>query len=424
VRCRFRSLARPRFPAGLALCALALTAAAAERQEPNDAVEPSRPAPFLDWRTHDSRYVGPPGKRLAPDEVDQVLIGYFGPFDPEDPRYGRVWQAAQRAIAEANDRGGFHGKPFRLVPAWSEDPWGSGVSQLAQLVYRDHVWAVIGGVDGPSTHLAEQIVVKARLPLVSPISTDKTVNLANVPWMFSLAPGDHLIAPVLAGGIEQYVGSAPWVLLTANDHDSFLFARELRKALTDRELHPRYEFVYDPAAVGDREPLIGKCLAPEPRAIIVIADPDQSALLVRRLRETGFDGCIIGGPAMGRDVFIAQVGELAGLLLFPMMTEVPDRAAACAQNRHDDSDDYAVLLTYDAVSLVVRAIREAGLNRADIKTALRDHSPVRGVSGGIAWDGLGTNTRSPGLGTLREGKVVPWDAEAAARAADSSRSPR
>ena len=54
------------------------------------------------------------------------------------------------------------------------------------------------GSTGPSAHLAEQVVAKARLPLVCPVSSDRTANVANVPWMFSVLPGDNAQAPCLA----------------------------------------------------------------------------------------------------------------------------------------------------------------------------------------------------------------------------------
>ena len=59
----------------------------------------------------------------------------------------------------------------------------------------DSVWAILGGIDGPSTHIAEQVTTKAWLPLLCAVSSDRTANAAVVPWMFSLLPGDHLQAP-------------------------------------------------------------------------------------------------------------------------------------------------------------------------------------------------------------------------------------
>ena len=93
------------------------------------------------------------------------------------------------AVEEANASGGFEGAPYRLIPAWSQNPWEAAVRQLADIVFQRRVWVIVGGADSATTHLAEQIVAKAHVPLVSPISTDKTVNLANVPWTFSMATG-------------------------------------------------------------------------------------------------------------------------------------------------------------------------------------------------------------------------------------------
>ena len=56
--------------------------------------------------------------------------------------------------------------------------------------------------------------------------------------------------------------------------------------------------------------------------------------------------------------------------------------------------------TYDAVQLLVAAVRQAGLNRARIGDALRDLSPWDGVAGTVRWDTLGGNTRPAHLGTV------------------------
>ena len=119
---------------------------------------------------------------------------------------------AQPALSSA---GSCQGLPLKLVPAWSENPWGTGVREVVRLVYEDHVWAIVGSPDGPSAHLVEQVIAKARVVFVNPISTDKTTNLVNVPWIFSCAPGDHLIAPVLARAIAAQSGDRGFVLISA-----------------------------------------------------------------------------------------------------------------------------------------------------------------------------------------------------------------
>ncbi len=366
------------------------------------------PAPFFQLRSQQSRYVGPADQSADTTQVDEIRIGYFGPADPEDPVAGQMWRGAQLAIEHANRAGGYQGKSFRLLSAWSNDPWGTGVKQLTQLVYQDHVWAIIGGIDGASTHLAEQVVAKARLPLISPVSTDKTVNLANVPWMFSLAPSDDRIAAALAPCIAETTESGSFVLLSANDHDSCLLARELRSELTRQRLVPAFQYEFHPGT--DRmEVLVGVSLESAPKTVVVVADAAVSAQLVNTLRQQGFTGPVVGGPGFARVAFREQVGDRAGELLFPQLLEDAEvsRSAAVVSDPREPSIpllrgpdaplpsdwDYTALQAYDAVQMTVEAIRKAGLSRVDIGTALRELSPCRGVSGRIEFDGLGCNQR-------------------------------
>ncbi len=368
-------------------------------------------APFFRAREHPTEYAGPGRELPAPADVQEVLIGYFGPSDPSDPESGDMWRAARLAVEAANAEGGYQGKPFRLVAAWSENPWGTGVAQVARMVYQDGVWAIVGGVDGPSTHLAEQVVAKARLPLVSPASTDKTVNLANVPWMFSCLPGDHLQAPPLAAEISMRVGGQPLVLVSADDHDSHLFAVELLKRLAERRIVPRYHFQSRQPALSSAE-LVSRIVESKPMGVVVVAGALPSARLVAALREKGFAGPVFGGPWMGRGRFREEAGVAAEGAVFPLAYdphEESQRLAKGFQARFGKAPDYAAASTYDAVRLVIAAVRKAGLNRARIGDAVKELSPWSGATGKIEWDPLGSNTRPVRLGTIRDGRVVAVD---------------
>lgn len=394
-------MSRPRFLPVVLLLTLTPWAASAS------SAESSRPQPFSILRERQTEYVGPGRDEPPPEDVSEVLIGYFGPGDPEHARYGDLWRAAMSAVAQANRNGGYRGLPFRLVAAWSDDPWGAGVKELTRLVYEQRVWAVIGGIDGDTTHLAEQIVVKARLPLISPISTDKSVNLANVPWMFSLAPGDHLLAPLLADEIVARAGLDDFVLITSDAHDARALTADLRSALARRQAVPRFQHTCrqaDPHVVE----LVAEVMKRPPAAVVVVADAADSASLIRALRSHGYKGHVFGGPALGRHSFLQLAGAAAEQAVFPLLYPPPAETAAPTERippAETCAFDYAAAHTFDAVSLTIEAIRRGGLNRARIHDALRALDGWTGLTGPVRWDKLGSNTRPPRLGTVRETAV-------------------
>ena len=65
--------------------------------------------------------------------------------------------------------------------------------------YRSNVFAipVIGGPDGETTHVAQQVATKAHLPLISPVSSDPSLTHTRVPWIFRLPPDDSVQAEEL-----------------------------------------------------------------------------------------------------------------------------------------------------------------------------------------------------------------------------------
>ena len=353
-------------------------------------------SPFFKLRSHQTEFHGPADD--VSTDVNCVRIGYFGPNDVNHAEYGGMWCAASMAIERANAAGGYKGIPFKLVPRWSSTPWGTGVRDLARMAYDDRVWAIIGGMDGGSTHLAEQIVAKAHLPLLCPASTDKTLNLANVPWMFSCVPQDHLITPVLAAAIAK-VDSGPLVLISSVEHDSHLFAEELKKSLAKKHCPVDYAYTYA-GKPGDRQALIQQVMVHNAKRIIISARASVSAQLCRDLRSLGFKGLLFGGPWMGQRLFRTRAGAAAHSAVFPMLFQASPQSVSFEKTFTEKSGsvpDYLCAHTYDAVTLLIQAIGKAGLNRVAIRKALADGA-YQGVTGRLTWDGLGSNTRVVVLG--------------------------
>jgi ABC-type branched-subunit amino acid transport system substrate-binding protein len=111
-------------------------------------------------------YNGPPASDL-PDGPRSIAL--FGPGAdkiaaslPEDPRY-------------------------RIFGVDSTVAWGKASSELVRLIYDEHVLGIVA-TDRDSSHLAEQLAVKAFLPAIA-ISADHSLTGINIPWIFRLPAG-------------------------------------------------------------------------------------------------------------------------------------------------------------------------------------------------------------------------------------------
>ncbi len=124
-------------------------------------------------------YNGPP----TPNQnADRLQIAVFGPHADEVLRAPEMLQLLSALKGT--------GKPISLVAIPSETSWGKASSDLVKAVYDDHVVALIA-LDRASSHLAEQIAVKAFVPVLA-ISSDRMLTSTNIPWIFRLREGTPL----------------------------------------------------------------------------------------------------------------------------------------------------------------------------------------------------------------------------------------
>jgi branched-chain amino acid transport system substrate-binding protein len=342
-----------------------------------------------------------------------------------------LWQGASLAVEEANAAGGLEGRPFRLLGAWSDNPWGSGVRDLARLVYEDRVWAILGGPDSAASHLAEQVVSKARLAYVSPVATEKSSHFVNVPWIYSLAPPDPEIASVLARSLLERAGERGFLLVSGTDHDSRKLTEELLSALARSPARTLLHIQVNPGE-GDLAEVLERAFETPAAAAVVIAGVGESARIIALLRRGGLEVPIVAGPQAGRRSPAPAVDGRHGgrpsrspmdgpapsgpvgvdgteavppstdgteavppTVFYPVLWSPGAEGSPSARfaerfrRRFGVEPDYAAAYAYDAAAVLVAAVRKAGLNRVLIRDALRDIVPVDGVTGEIRWDPTG-----------------------------------
>ncbi len=118
-------------------------------------------------------YAGPHRGDLPAGTVSVVL---FGPHAAEVAQSPEV--RAEVAATAAN------GREWKLLPVASDQNWGVASTQLVHALMDKHALAIVA-LDRDSAHLAEQLALKAFIPVVA-LSSDKKLTSTNVPWIFRL----------------------------------------------------------------------------------------------------------------------------------------------------------------------------------------------------------------------------------------------
>ena len=124
---------------------------------------------------------------------------------------------AQLAIDEANARGGYGGKPFRLKIHNDAATWGASSNEIVKMVYDEKVWAMLGSISGDSTHIALRVSLRAELPIVNSAATDPTIPETIIPWILTTIQDDRVQCYTLARRIYTDLGLKRIALLRVNE---------------------------------------------------------------------------------------------------------------------------------------------------------------------------------------------------------------
>jgi ABC-type branched-subunit amino acid transport system substrate-binding protein len=268
---------------------------------------------------------------------------------------------------------------------------------MVELAYVDRVWATIGSIDGVGTHIAEQVVAKVQLSLVDPGSTDRSVNAAMVPWMFSCLPNDPAIAAAMCPLLTREAGDAGPVLLVSTGHDERHMAEEFRHWFAAREPGIARVLEFQPA--DDHLETVAR-QAVGARAVLVLGGVADTACIVKLLRAESAKTVVYAGPAAAKSSFSAVAGEAAEGVRCPLLAQPAPAGWAPGTGR-----DYAALQSYDAARMVVGSIRTGGLNRFRICRALAKMTPWQGAAGEVRWSALNRNSRPAATAIIRGGKL-------------------
>ena len=372
-----------------------------------------------------------PGRNLpAPSHLAEVRIGFVGPISPRDPDYVfgmRMLHGAQLAIEQANARGGYGGKPFRLmlhddynnwqanavagnVRPTNPEIWGSASDAAVKMIYDDKDWAIFGSISSESTHIMLRVALKAEIPIVNSASTDPTIPETSIPWYFTDLQDDRVQAYTLARRIYTELGLKRVALLRINNRYGRMSSPKFRDA-SRRLGHP--VVIEQKFLAGDvdfsRE--LKNIQDSRVDAIVLWADEIPAAMILKQMRAMGMKQPVFGsyrtlGPDLLKEAGPAAEGFEA---VFPYDPSRRDPRWLQFNNDfqarfHEPPEQFAAL-AYDGMDMLLHSICRAGLNRVRIQDALDNIRQYDGVTGHFVFDPNQKNVSPMYIGTVHNGAI-------------------
>jgi branched-chain amino acid transport system substrate-binding protein len=379
--------------------------------------------------THPNIYSGAARDVPVPTDISEVRIGFIGPVAKQaDQVFGlRMLHGAQLAIDEANARGGYGGKPFRLMvhddynnwqlrseygPERPTDSqiWGSTSDETVKMAYDENDWAIFGSISSETTHIILRVALRAEIPIVNSASTDPTIPETYIPWYFTDIQDDRVQSLTLARHIFTELGLKRAALLRVNNRYGRFGVPKFRDAAR-RLGHP--VVIEQKFMPGDTDYRRALRIIRDSKAdaIVLWTDEPQAAEILKEMHELGMKQRVFGSYRTLGDALLAQAGPAAEGFeaVFPYDPTRSDPVWVDFNQRYaaqfQEKPEQFAALAYDAMNVLLSSICRAGLNRARIQDALDQVYQYDGVTGHMVFDPLNKNVSPLYLGTVHDGKI-------------------
>ena len=346
-----------------------------------------------------------------------ILVGGFLGLTGNTATFGQSTQnGIVMAFDEVNAAGGVAGKRLRSIIEDDQGRPEEAATVVSKLISQDGVIAILGDVPSSNSLAAAPICQKARVPMITPSSTNPKVT----------ATGDYIFRVCF---IDPFQGTV--MAKFAYENKGVRKAGILRDVRADYSVGLADFFIAtftqlggtivgdDSYSQGDTDfrAQLTKLKATAPDAIFVPGYYNDVGLIVRQAREIGITIPILGGDGWDSPELFALGGPALNNTFFSNHYSTEDESPAVQnfvhayEERFKAKPDALAALGYDAAQFLVASLRKVAEGDAEsfahlvgtapgdpkgreardaARTKLRDTMAgirdLRGVTGSIAMD--------------------------------------
>ncbi|MEE4450789.1 ABC transporter substrate-binding protein [Novosphingobium resinovorum] len=308
--------------------------------------------------------------------ADRIGIGLITALTAQSAKSGEaISRGLSIAIDEINANGGLLGRRLELIRRDDESNPGKGVIAARELLYKEGVAVLFGGLDTPVARAIVPIATSARTPFVVPwaAGTAITHNGTAPNYVFRVSAVDELVDKAMVAFARNNYGARRPGLILLNNPWGQSNEKGLKAALAATALPLAGSEKFEHSDV-DVTPQLGRLRAAGADCLLMVATVGPSAQVVKSLDQMGWDVPIVShwGPAGGR--FSELAGPHANRVKFVQTysflgadSPAKTRILAALETKYPDIEGpqdvtpaVGVANAYDAMHLAGLAIRKAG----------------------------------------------------------------
>lgn len=347
-----------------------------------------------------------------------VKVGAVLPLSGQFGLYGvPIRQGLELAYeqVQANEDLGFE---IALEFADSEsDP--QEAAEAARRLYSQGAVAVIGGVTTDEALAMIASADREEKVLLSPSASSPRLTGISRNF-FRVYPSDFREGTKMGTFSAQTLGIDSAVIVAAESP----FARGIQdifKSEFERYGGEVPAVIEYPPDTEDFDAIVEQVLDHQPVAVYVADYARNTARLVQALRDHDFGGKILATSAFAAPEVLGQVGPAAEGVLLTQTAMPPDDPAVASFTqaftaKYDHPPSIWAAHGYDALMVLVEAMREGGTRPNDLWKGMRSVRNFQGASGVIQFDERGDVSKFPRTYVVEDGELVDYE-----RAVDEQR---
>ncbi len=359
---------------------------------------------------------------LASAWAGTIKVGaIFAVTGPASFLGGPEARSAEMVVEKINKAGGINGETIELIIKDTAGSSEKAVSSAKQLIEEEKVVAIIGPSTSGESMAVKKIAEAGKTTLISCAAAEVIVDPV-ASCVFKTPQKDSFAAQMIFEEMQR-LGIKTIAIAAGNDGFGKAGKAQLEKMAPNFGVKVAASETYDSKAT-DLSALVAKLKADDSiQAVVNWSVVPAQAIIAKNMRQAGWQVPLFQSHGFGNIKYAEAAGVAAEGIIFPCgrllvvddLDEANPQKALLAQYKKDYEAKYKEDASafggyaFDAMNMVVAAIRKGGNDRAKVREAVEGLQDFAGVGGMFSFgpqDHNGLTIDSFAMMTVKDGKFI------------------